>query len=154
MDTGDIRSVNILEAISDHNTYEILKLVSMKRDGYTIVQLSKVLKLTKKQLYFRIKKLVKTGLVKRQNARITTTILGNAVVSAMRPVHDAMRIHIQLKAIDTFALSVGNSRREINLLIDAMIEDRAIRRILKSVQTVSKISYTIIASAQINNNLI
>jgi len=89
-----------------------------------IEQLSKELRLTKKQLYFRIKKLVKTGLVKRQNARITTTILGNAVESAMRPVHDAMRIHIQLKAIDTFALSGGNSRREINLLIDAMIEDR------------------------------
>ena len=107
----------------------------MRQEGYTIEQLSKELRLTKKQLYFRIKKLVKTGLVKRQNARITTTILGNAVVRAMRPVHDAMRIHIQLKAIDTFALSVGNSRREINLLIDAMIEDRAIRRILKSVQT-------------------
>jgi len=135
MDTGDTRSVNILEVISDHNTYIIFKLVSMRQEGYTIEQLSKELRLTKKQLYFRIKKLVKTGLVKRQNARITTTILGNAVVRAMRPVHDAMRIHIQLKAIDTFALSVGNSRREINLLIDAMIEDRAIRRIIKSVPT-------------------
>jgi len=135
MDTGDTRSIDVLEVISNRNAYKILKLVSMKQDGYTIEQLSKVLELTKKQLYFRIKKLVKTGLVKRQNARITTTILGNAVVRAMRPVHDAMRIHIQLKAIDTFALSVGNSRREINLLIDAMIEDRAIRRILKSVQT-------------------
>jgi len=135
MDTGDTRSVNILEAISDHNTYKIFKLVSMRQDGYTIEQLSREIRLTKKQLYFRIKKLVKTGLVKRQNARITTTILGNAVVNAMRPVHDAMIIHIQLKAIDTFALSGGNSRREINLLIDAMIEDRAIRRFIKSVPT-------------------
>src|SRR6476659_11269677 len=135
MDTGDTISVNILEVISDHNTYIIFKLVSMRQEGYTIEQLSKELRLTKKQLYFRIKKLVKTGLVKKQNARFTTTILGNAVVRAMRPVHDAMRIHIQLNAIDTFVLSGGNSRREINLLIDAMIEDRAIRRILKSVQT-------------------
>ena len=60
MGTGDSRSVNVLEAISDHNTYKILKLVSMKQDGYTIQQLSKELELTKKQLYFRIKKLVKT----------------------------------------------------------------------------------------------
>lgn len=78
MDTGDTRSVNILEAISDHNTYKIFKLVNS---------------------------------------------------------HPSMRIHIQLKAKDTFALSGGNSRREINLLIDAMIEDRAIRRIIKSVPT-------------------
>lgn len=39
-----------------------------------------------------------------------------------------MRIHIQLKAVDTFALSGGNSRREINLLIDTMIEDRVISK--------------------------
>jgi hypothetical protein len=51
----------------------------------------------------------------------------------MRPVHDALRIHIQLKAIDTFALSGGNSRREINLLIDTMIEDGAIRKMIKEV---------------------
>ncbi len=112
MDTGDTRSVDVLEAISDHNTYKILKLVSMKRDGYTIEQLSEVLKLTKKQLYFRIKKLAKTGLVKRQNDMISATILGNSVMNAMRLVHDALRIHIQLKAIDTFALSGGNSRNQ------------------------------------------
>jgi len=107
----------------------------MKQDGYTIEQLSKVLELTKKQLYFRIKKLAKTGLVKRQNGKISTTVLGNSVINAMRPVHNALRIHIQLKAIDTFALSGGNSRREINLLIDTMIEDGAIRKMIKKVPT-------------------
>ena len=124
MDTGDTRSIDVLEVISNRNAYKILKLVSMKQDGYTIEQLSKVLELTKKQLYFRIKKLAKTGLVKRQNGKLSATVLGNSVINAMRPVHNALRIHIQLKAIDTFALSGGNSRREINLLIDAMIEDR------------------------------
>ena len=103
----------------------------MKQDGYTIEQLSKALELTKKQLYFRIKKLGKTGLVKRQNGKISTTILGNSVINAMRPVHHALRIHIQFKAIDTFALSGGNSRREINLLIDTMIEDGAIRKMIR-----------------------
>ena len=103
--------VDVLEAISDHNKYKILKLVSMKQDGCTIEQLSKVVELTKKQLYFRIKKLGKTGLVKRQNGKISTTILGNSVINAMRPVNDALRIHIQLKEIDTFALSGGNSKR-------------------------------------------
>ena len=72
--------------------------------------LSKVLKLTKKQLYFIITKLGQTGLVMRQNGKISTTILGNSVINAMRPIHDALRIHIQLKAIDTFALSGGNNR--------------------------------------------
>ena len=65
MDTGDTRRVDVLEATSDHNTYKILKLVSMKQDGYTIEQLR----------HFRIKKLGKTGLVKRQNGKISTTIL-------------------------------------------------------------------------------
>ena len=111
MDTGDTQSIDVLEVISNHNTCEILKLVSMKQDGCTIEQLSKVVELTKKQLYFRIKKLGKTGLVKRQNGKISTTILGNSVINAMRPVNDALRIHIQLKAIDTFALSGGNSKR-------------------------------------------
>ena len=55
MDTGDTRSIEVLEAISDHNTYEILKRVSMKRDGYTIVQLSKVLKLTKNNYTLELK---------------------------------------------------------------------------------------------------
>ena len=131
MDTGDTRSIDVLEVISDRNAYKILKLVSMKQDGYTIEQLSKVLELTKKQLYFRIKKLAKTGLVKRQNGKLSATVLGNSVINAMRPVHNALRIHIQLKAIDTFALSGGNSRREINLLIDTMIEDGAIRKMIR-----------------------
>ena len=135
MDTGDTRSIDVLEVISNRNAYKILKLVSMKQDGYTIEQLSKVLELTKKQLYFRIKKLAKTGLVKRQNGKLSATVLGNSVINAMRPVHDALRIHIQLKAIDTFALSGGNSRREINLLIDTMIEDEAIRKMIKKVPT-------------------
>src|SRR4029078_4507814 len=135
MDTGDTRSIDVLEVISNRNAYKILKLVSMKQDGYTIEQLSKVLDLTKKQLYFRIKKLAKTGLVKRQNGKLSATVLGNSVINAMRPVHNAMRIHIQLKAIDTFALSGGNSRREINLLIDTMIEDGAIRKMIKKVPT-------------------
>jgi hypothetical protein len=91
--------------------------------------------LTKKQLYFRIKKLAKTGLVKRQNDMISTTILGNSVLNAMRLIHNALRIHIQLKAIDTFVLSGGNSRREINSLIDAMIEDGAIRKMIKGAPT-------------------
>src|SRR6476619_1384699 len=123
MDTGDTRSIDVLEVLSNRNAYKILKLVSMKQDGYTIEQLNKVLELTKKQLYFRIKKLAKTGLVKRQNGKISTTVLGNSVINTMRPVHDALRIHIKLKAIDTFALSGGHSRREINLLIDTMIEE-------------------------------
>jgi DNA-binding HxlR family transcriptional regulator len=135
MDTGDTRSIDVLEVISNRNAYKILKLVSMKQDGYTIEQLSKVLELTKKQLYFRIKKLAKTGLVKRQNGKLSATVLGNSVINAMRPVHNALRIHIQLKAIDTFALSGGNSRREINLLIDTMIEDGAIRKMIKKVPT-------------------
>jgi DNA-binding HxlR family transcriptional regulator len=133
MDTGDTRSIDVLGVISNRNAYKILKLVSMKQDGYTIKQLSKVLELTKKQLYFRIRKLAKTGLVKRQNGKSSTTVLGNSVINAMRPVHDALRIHIQLKAIDTFALSGANSRREINLLIDTMIEDGAIRKMIKKV---------------------
>jgi len=135
MDTGDTRSIDVLEVISNRNAYKILKLVSMKQDGYTIEQLSKVLELTKKQLYFRIKKLAKTGLVKRQNGKLSATVLGNSVINAMRPVHNALRIHIQLKAIDTFALSGGNSRREINLLIDTMIEDGAIRKMIKKIPT-------------------
>ena len=135
MDTGDTRSIDVLEVISNRNAYKILKLVSMKQDGYTIEQLNKVLELTKKQLYFRIKKLAKTGLVKRQNGKLSATVLGNSVINAMRPVHNALRIHIQLKAIDTFALSGGNSRREINLLIDTMIEDGAIRKMIKKVPT-------------------
>ena len=135
MDTGDTRSIDVLEVLSNRNAYKILKLVSMKQDGYTIEQLNKVLELTKKQLYFRIKKLAKTGLVKRQNGKLSATVLGNSVINAMRPVHNALRIHIQLKAIDTFALSGGNSRREINLLIDTMIEDGAIRKMIKKVPT-------------------
>jgi hypothetical protein len=51
MDTGDTRSVDVLEVISDHNTYKILKLacISMKQDGYAI-ELSKALELTKETI--------------------------------------------------------------------------------------------------------
>jgi hypothetical protein len=55
MGTGDTRSVDVLEAISDHDTYKILKFVSMKQDGYTIEQLGRVSELTKKQYTLELK---------------------------------------------------------------------------------------------------
>ena len=72
----------------------------------------------------------------------------------MRPVHDALRIHIQLKAIDTFALSGGNSRREINLLIDTMIEDGAIRKMIKEVPRKYEVEIIILTNSFLNARLI
>ena len=55
MDTGDTRSIDVLEVISNHNTYKILKLVSMKQECYTIEQLSKVLELQRNNYTLELK---------------------------------------------------------------------------------------------------
>jgi predicted transcriptional regulator len=92
------------------------------------------LKLTKKQYYSRITRLVKAGLVKRQKGRYFLTAFGTVIYDAQKLLGNAVKNYWKLKALDSLggADNDGIPEDECNKIIDRMINNREIKEILFS----------------------
>ena len=92
------------------------------------------LKLTRKQYYSRITRLVKAGLVKRQKGRYFLTSFGTVIYDAQRLLGNAVKNYWKLKAIDSLGGATNDSipEEERNKIIDKMINNREIKEILLS----------------------
>ena len=92
------------------------------------------LKLTRKQYYSRITRLVKAGLVKRQKGRYFLTSFGTVIYDAQRLLGNAVKNYWKLKAIDSLGGATNDSipKEERNKIIDKMINNREIKEILLS----------------------
>ena len=92
------------------------------------------MKLTRKQYYSRITRLVKAGLVKRQKGRYFLTAFGRVIYDTQRILGNAVKNYWKLKAID--CLGVANNaimpEEERNKIIDRMISNQQIKEILLS----------------------
>jgi hypothetical protein len=92
------------------------------------------LKLTRKQYYSRMTRLVKAGLVKRQKGRYFITAFGIVIYDTQRLLGNAVKNYWKLKAID--ALGLTNTtimpKEERNKIIDRMITNQQIKEILLS----------------------
>ena len=87
--------------------------------------------ITPRQYYSRILRITKAGLVKRENGKYVTTALGNVVYDAVSTVGRAVEHYWSLKAIDSIqSLASIDSKEYISKLIDTLIEDHKIRKIL------------------------
>ena len=92
------------------------------------------LKLTRKQFYSRITRLVKAGLVKRQKGRYFLTSFGTVIYDAQRLLGNAVKNYWKLKALDSLGGADNDSipEDERNKIIDRMINNRQIKKILLS----------------------
>jgi predicted transcriptional regulator len=92
------------------------------------------LKLTRKQYYSRITRLVKAGLVKRQKGRYFLTSFGTVIYDAQRLLGNAVKNYWKLKALDSLGGADNDSipEDERNKIIDRMINNRQIKEILLS----------------------
>jgi hypothetical protein len=87
--------------------------------------------ITPHQHYSRILRITKAGLVKRENGKYITTALGNVVYDAVSMVGKALDHYWALKVIESFqSLATIDSKEHVSKLIDTLIDDQWIKKIL------------------------
>ena len=146
MTTSHISTADILDSISDDISLELFKIIADQNNNNTnnntnnsriaLTKKSSSLvdaknKITRKQYYSRMNKLVKYGLAKRYNARYFLTSLGRVIDHNLRTIENACQIQWKLKAIDSLESSRIPADATINI-IESLIHDKTIREILLS----------------------
>jgi len=92
------------------------------------------LKLTRKQYYSRISRLMKAGLVKRQKGKYFLTAFGKVIYDSQKLLGTAVKNYWKLKAIDSLGVANDNNmpKEERNRIIEELIGNRQIKDILLS----------------------
>ncbi|MDQ6863675.1 MAG: hypothetical protein M3044_07600 [Thermoproteota archaeon] len=121
---------NILRAISDDKSIVLFNTIALASGGDILIS---SLKLTRKQYYSRISALIKAELIKRQNGKYFLTSFGKIVYDFQAKVGHAVTNYWKLKAIDSFDISAaidGVSKDECNKIIETLIDNQEIKKIL------------------------
>jgi hypothetical protein len=92
--------------------------------------LSVKVKLSRKEYYSRMSRLMKTGLVKRKNGKHYLTAFGKVIFDAELIVGKAVDNNWRLRAIDSIDLSNDITMNERSKLIDSMVDDLKIKEIV------------------------
>jgi hypothetical protein len=126
--------VDAISAISNDKALSLFKVVAQSKN-YDTNMLIAISRLTRKQLYSSVKKLMDVGLVKRVNGRYRLTTFGKVFFEAQGKVEIGIKNYWKLKALDSLIQSAGKtglSAQERQMFIDKLIDDHKIRDILLS----------------------
>jgi predicted transcriptional regulator len=127
-----ISIVDILSALSDDKAFILYNTIALG-DRHNFKTLIKKMGITPHQYYSRILKMTKAGLVKRENGEYVTTALGNVVYEAVSMMGKALNHYWALKTIESFqssSSSATDSKEHISKLIDTLVNDPQIKKIL------------------------
>ncbi|MDQ6864547.1 MAG: hypothetical protein M3044_12060 [Thermoproteota archaeon] len=122
-----------IKLISDDKSLLIFNTIFVASGDSSDILINQ-LKLTRKQYYSRITRLVKAGLVKRQKGRYFLTSFGTVIYDAQRLLGNAVKNYWKLKALDSLGGADNDTipEDERNKIIDQMITNRQIKEILLS----------------------
>jgi predicted transcriptional regulator len=125
--------VELLRLISDDNSVLIFNTIFLA-GGETGKNLRTQLKLTRKQFYSRISRLIKIGLVKRQKGKYFVTAFGRVIYDAQKLLGNALKNYWKLNAIESLGVAQegGIPEAERTKIIDQMIGNQQIKEILLS----------------------
>ena len=125
---GPVKISAVLDAISDDASIELFKLVALTNGTSDVIRSN--MKITRKQYYSRLFKLVQCGLVKRKDNKYFLTTLGRVMYEAQATIENALKNYWKIKAIDSLGMVDGIPAEEQKNLIEALIQDQEIKNIL------------------------
>jgi hypothetical protein len=134
-----IITINILRALSDDKALTLFSTIALGK-SYDYRTLMKNIGITERQYYSKLRRITNIGLVKRESGKYMVTTLGNIVYEAVSIVDKAMKYYWALKAIELFHGSstadiIENKSMLISMLIDNLIDDDQLKKILVSTPT-------------------
>jgi predicted transcriptional regulator len=124
--------VDILDALSDDKSLDIFKIIALSNCDSNIL-ITKT-KLTIKQYYSKMDRLIKAGLVRKKDGKYILTSFGKVFYNLQITADNALSSYWKLKAIDSFD---NLSKEEYRRFIDSLIDNYNIRRILTKVYSSS-----------------
>jgi predicted transcriptional regulator len=118
----------ILKSISDDESLELFRFIATNDSDSE--SLRNRTKMTRKQYYSRMSRLMKAGLIKRKNGKHNLTAFGRVIYDTQITIENAINNYWKLKAIDSLEMSNDLPVEERKKLIDNLIENNGIREIL------------------------
>ena len=119
---------DVMKAVSDSKSLDMFRSIAKGSIESEVLKQTKGL--SKKQYYFRMRQLLKAGLVQRIKGSFSLTCLGAVVYHAQLIVEKGVNNYWKLKAIDSIQSSAEIGQNERMQLIKTMIDDSGIESIL------------------------
>ncbi|MGA9928775.1 MAG: hypothetical protein WBP96_09205 [Nitrososphaeraceae archaeon] len=121
---------DVMKAVSDSKSLDMFRSIAKGSIESEVLKQTKGL--SKKQYYFRMRQLLKAGLVQRIKGSFSLTCLGAVVYHAQLIVEKGVNNYWKLKAIDSIQSSAEIGQHERTKLIKTIIDDSGIESILVS----------------------
>ena len=118
----------VFESLSDNVSLELFTTIA--HESIISVILRNKIKITRKQYYSRLSKMMKAGLIKRSSGKLVLTAFGKIVNEVQTTVQNASKNQWKLRAIDSIELSDELPKEERKKLLESLIDNRQIREIL------------------------
>lgn len=119
---------DVMKAVSDTKSLDMFRSIAKGSIESEVLKQTKGL--SKKQYYFRMRQLLKAGLVQRIKGSFSLTCLGAVVYHAQLIVEKGVNNYWKLKAIDSIQSSAELGEHERMKLIKTIIDDSGIESIL------------------------
>jgi predicted transcriptional regulator len=119
---------DILKAIADEKALALFDAIAVSECDSEML-ITKV-RLSRKEYYSRISRLVKAGLVSRQRGTYSLTMLGQIVYQAQLAIDHAVDISPKLKAVDMLKNSSNIPEGERNKVINFLLSNELNKNIL------------------------
>ena len=121
--------IDVLKAISDEKSLELFRIVAHTK-LYSDILVSKT-RLTRKQYYSRMYRLMKIGLIKRKSGKYTLTAFGRIIYDiSLSAMENAVNNYWKLRAIESLRMSKDLPAGERKKIIDSFIDNQQIKDIL------------------------
>jgi DNA-binding HxlR family transcriptional regulator len=121
----------ILKAISNKGTLNLFDTIAVT-GTCDLTDLTKQIKLTRKQYYSRMHALRQAGLIKRTNGKYSLTSCGKVVYNAQRLIENGLNNIWKLRAIDSLEIFDDEfPKEEHSNIISIILENQKIKEIIE-----------------------
>ena len=125
---GSVSTLQVLDVLSDRISFDMMNAISEKVNSPDNIR--DLLGLTLKQYYTRYSRLLKIGLIKRKDTKLTLTSFGQRIYQALVKIAIAYRYSLELRTIDEVKATAGIPDHEIKNLIDKLILDAEMKKLV------------------------
>jgi predicted transcriptional regulator len=119
---------DVLKAVSDSKSLDMFR--SIAKGSVESEVLKETKGLSKKQYYFRMRQLLKAGLVQRVKGCFSVTCLGAVVYHSQLVIEAGVNNYWKLKAIDSIESSGELVEQERVKIIKTILDDNTVQNIL------------------------
>ena len=125
---SSVSTLQVLEVLSDRTSVDIFNAIA--ENETTSDNIIQLLGVSNKQYYTRYSDLLRTGLIKRRHSVLTLTCFGQLIYHSLLIIATACRHSSELIMIDAVKSTSGMPDNEQKDLIDKLICDPRIKKLL------------------------